>query len=152
MVGLSPVQAVVLLCAAAGVGVLAWRRRRALRAGSEAGVVAMAIIWPAVIALVLVGVQGAVVFYAKQVAITAAQEGVRTERVGGDGQSAATSAAESRGGRTVSDPRASVSETATDVEVTVTVQATSLLPLFGDFEVTQSAHGPVERFTEDTTP
>lgn len=131
------------------------RRCRPRRAdlGSERGsaTLELAVVFPVFLLLLISAVQAGLYFYARAIALSAAQEGVQAARLQqhtvDDGVTAARSYAMHAGGGSlhavVVDTTGS---TATSVRITVTGTAPSLLPGI-DLGVSQQAAGPVERFT-----
>lgn len=113
----------------------------------------LAILWPAILLLIFGGVQVATYFTARTVALSAAQIGVGTARqydgTDAEGKAAAEAYLEQAGdwlvGWQVQDPVRD--EDAGEVSVTVTGDALSLVPGLS-WEIEQTAHGTIERFTE----
>jgi Flp pilus assembly protein TadG len=111
----------------------------------------MVILMPALFAVMFLGVQGALYYHARTVAIAAAQEGARAagaeNGTPGDGVSAASSFVADAGGNDVL-PGAHVSggRSATTATVSVTGTSLSVIPGWSP-AVTQSASVPVERIT-----
>lgn len=117
----------------------------------------IAILAPALLLLIFSIVQAGLWFYARSLALAAAQEGVTSGRAYGadadTGISRAQSFLDQQAGDSLT--RTSVSSagsTATVVRIQVSGRALSVLPGVPGFEVTQSAVGSVERFTTDGTP
>ena len=117
--------------------------------------VELAILVPAILVLLFASIQVAAIFLARAVALGAAQEAVNTVRVlDGPPDSAGTAAANEFVGRSgdwltgQQVYRSSPPEDETQVSFTVQGKALSILP-WVDFTVRQTAHGTVERFTED---
>ena len=131
------------------------------RAGSQAGrrlsgergaaSVELAVTFPVVLLLVMTLIQAALWFYARSVALGAAQEGAREGRVQPASTARAQSAAEGFLDQTaadlLTDRDVSVTGSATMVAVTVTGTSISLFPGLSGWSVTQTAVGPVERPT-----
>ena len=112
----------------------------------------LVIIFPAVLALIFGGVQTALYFYARNVAIAAAQEGARAAgaQTGSAGAGAAAAADFIiRAGGPDALPASSVSgsRSATTATVTVRGRSLSLVPGYAGIDITQSASVPVERIT-----
>jgi len=112
----------------------------------------LVIIFPAVLALIFGGVQTALYFYARNVAIAAAQEGARAAGAQYGSASAGTAAASdfiARAGGADALPAASVSGNRSGTTATVTVRgrSLSLVPGYSGINITQSASVPVERIT-----
>lgn len=122
------------------------------REGDRGGaVVELAILWPVIVLVVFGAVQVTTYFTARTVALSAAQVGVATERrydaVPGSGRDRAEEFLDNSGDwladATVDEP------VRTDEEVFVTVHGRALSIVPGlSWEIQQSAHGTVERFTE----
>lgn len=111
----------------------------------------MAIIFPFVLLATVAVIQASMWYYARQIALTAAREGVTAARA--YQASPADGAARSRDvlGRTAGDSLRGYSVTASSngqrVRVQVSGTAMSMIPGISGLEVTQSAYGPVERWT-----
>ena len=111
----------------------------------------MVILLPALFAVMFLGMQAALFYHARTVAIAAAQEGAKA--AGGetgndsDGVSAATSfVADAGGDNVLPGASATADRTATTVTVTVTGHSLSVIPGWSP-RVVQSATLPVERLT-----
>ncbi len=111
----------------------------------------LVILLPALFAVMFLGMQAALIYHARTVAIAAAQEGARA--AGGengkssDGISAASAFITDAGGADVlSAVNATANRTATTVTVTVTGHSLSVIPGWNPV-ITQSASLPVERLT-----
>ena len=109
------------------------------------------ILLPALFAVMFLGMQAALIYHARTVAIAAAQEGARA--AGGendkssDGISAASAFITDAGGADVlSGASATANRTPTSVTVTVTGHSLSVIPGWNPV-ITQSASLPVERLT-----
>ena len=112
----------------------------------------LVIIFPAVLALIFGGVQTALYFYARNVAIAAAQEGARAAGAQYGSASGGTAAAAdfiARAGGADALPDSSVSgnRSATTATITVRGRSLSLVPGYSGINITQSASVPVERIT-----
>ncbi|MGW7063531.1 TadE family protein [Streptomyces sp. NPDC054904] len=112
----------------------------------------MAIVFPFVILITVAVVQAAMWFFARNIALTAAREGVAAARVYQAPESAGAARARETLGRiagdSLSDPTVSTTgSTATEVRVTVTGTAPSLIPGLSGLSVSQSAGAPRERWT-----
>ncbi len=112
----------------------------------------LVIVFPAVLALIFGGVQTALYFYARNVAIAAAQEGARAAGAQTGSAGAGTAAAAdfiARAGGPDALPASSVSgsRSATTATVTVRGRSLSLVPGYAGIDITQSASVPVERIT-----
>ena len=112
----------------------------------------MVILLPALFLVMFLGMQAALYFHAKQVAIAAAQEGAR--EAGSENGSQESGVAVARdfiggagGPDVLTGSEVSGSRTATTATVTVTGQSLSVIPGW-KVTITQSASVPVERLTE----
>ena len=113
--------------------------------------VELAVTFPVVLLLVMTLIQTALWFYARSIALGAAQEGAREGRV----QPASTARAESAAAGfldqtaqdLLSDRTVTVAGSPSSIEVTVTGTSISLIPGLSGWSVTQTAVGPVERPT-----
>lgn len=99
----------------------------------------------------LMVVQVALVFYARSVALGAATQGANAGRQHGSTDAAARANANDflrSIGPGLQAPVVTVRRDAANTEVTVVVtgHAVTLIPFLGPFEVSQQAHGPVERW------
>ncbi|GHD79804.1 TadE family protein [Streptomyces goshikiensis] len=112
----------------------------------------MAIVFPFILLVTVAVVQASMWVYARNIALTAAREGVAAARVyqapEGAGAAQATEtlgriAGDSLAGRSVS----TTGSSATEVRVTVTGRALSLIPGLSGLSVSQSASAPRERWT-----
>ncbi len=130
-----------------------WRKWRGRLAGDRGDAsVQMAIVFPFVIVLTIAVVQASMWYYARQIALAAARDGVTAGRTYQAGTSDAAARARQVLDRTAGDSLrgATVStagSTGGRVRVQVRGTAPSLLPFVSGLSVTQSASGPVERFT-----
>lgn len=113
----------------------------------------LVVVFPVVLLLIIGGVQGALYYHARSVALAAAQEGARAAAAEGAtpgaGQAAAAAFIAATGGDDVL-PGAQVdaTRTPTTAAVTVTGRALTVLAVPGlDLRVAQSATLPVERIT-----
>jgi|SRR5579885_3485479 len=127
------------------------RRRLLTRSEPDAGysVLEAAIVLPVVFLLLMVIVQWAIVWHARNVAEAAAQEGLRTA-------AAYTATAEAGRADTVNylaqvaphalpDPQVTVTRGPTAVTVSVHARVMTLIP-FGHFSVDETVSGPIETF------
>ena len=129
--------------------------RRGDSRGAEAGQrgsnpVEFAIVATVMLTLAFVVVQAALVFYAQSIALGAATQGVNAAR----GYQSSAGAGEDHArdflaaaGTGLTDQRVSASRGGTEVSVTVSGRAISVLP-YVNFAVRRTAHGPVERVTQ----
>jgi Flp pilus assembly protein TadG len=111
----------------------------------------LVILLPALFAVMFLGMQAALFYHARTVAIAAAQEGARAAGAengkSSDGISAASTFITDAGGDDVlSGASATANRTATTVTVTVTGHSLSVIPGWNP-AITQSASLPVERLT-----
>ncbi|MFF4344763.1 TadE/TadG family type IV pilus assembly protein [Kitasatospora sp. NPDC001540] len=127
---------------------------RRLREGEERGDASIetTIVFPFVLLFTVMVVQAVMWYYAREVAQTAAREGVVAARTYGSNAAAgvarANEAAVRLGGSALRSPHASSSgSSATRITITVTGQAQSLVPGVSGFSVSQSASAPVEKWT-----
>jgi hypothetical protein len=110
------------------------------------------VLFPAVLLATFGLVQGALYYHARDVALAAATDGLTAARTragsGEEGRQAAAAFIERAGGGDVL-LGASVSSvrTPTTARVTVTGRTLSLVPGLAGWSVSQTASGPVERFT-----
>ncbi|WP_435850384.1 TadE/TadG family type IV pilus assembly protein [Streptomyces massasporeus] len=111
----------------------------------------MAIIFPFVLLATVAVIQASMWYYARQIALTAAREGLTAARA--YESSTADGAAQARDvlGRTAGDSLRGYSVSASSdgqrVRVEVSGTALSMIPGLSGLQVTQSASGPVERWT-----
>ena len=125
--------------------------RTAIRRERGSSSIQMVMLMPALFSIMFLGMQGALYYHARTVAIAAAQEGARA--AGGQngtaagGVSAASSFVSDAGGKDVL-PGAQVTggRSATTATVTVTGASLSVIPGWS-LAVSQSASVPVERIT-----
>ena len=133
--------------------------RTRYRYGGDVGSasVEIAILGPALLLLVFAIVQGGLWFYAHNLALAAAEEGVTTGAAYGARPDAGVAptrnfldqqAGDSLTATTIS----SAGSTPTVVRIAVTGRSLSVLPGVPGIEVTATAVGPVERFTTDSAP
>ncbi|MFD8049520.1 TadE family protein [Streptomyces sp. Tu102] len=127
-----------------------WRGRRWRDDRGDASI-QMAIIFPFVLFATVAVVQASMWFYARQIALTAAREGVSAARA--YESSPAEGAAQARDvlTRTAGDSLTGYSVSASSdgqrVRVEVSGSALSMIPGVSGLQITQSASGPVERWT-----
>ncbi|MGW7824653.1 TadE/TadG family type IV pilus assembly protein [Streptomyces puniciscabiei] len=129
----------------------AWWQGRRWRDDRGDTSVQMAIVFPFVLLATVAVIQVSMWYYARQIALTAAREGVSAARA--YQSSPADGAAQARNvlGRTAGDSLSgysvSVSSDGQRVRVQVSGTALSMIPGVPGLQVTQSASGPVERWT-----
>ena len=126
------------------------RRRRRDERGSVT--IQMVFLMPALFLVMFLGVQGALYYHAREVALAAAQEGAREagseNGTRGAGVATANTFLRDAGGSEVMTAiSVSGSRTTTTATVTVTGKSLSVIPSW-HVTVTQSASVPVERLTE----
>ena len=129
------------------------QRRRTAAGPSERGSasIQMVLLLPVLFTVMFLGMQAALFYHARSVAIAAATEGARASSVengtGGAGAAAAASfVAAAGGGDVLKAARINSSRTAQVATVTVTVTSLSVIPGWSP-SVRQSATVPVERIT-----
>lgn len=127
----------------------ATRRRRDERGSTT---LELAVLFPVVLLIIFMAIQGALYFHARSVALSAAQEGVRVAKAengsAGAGSGAAKGfVAQSGGDGVLRDLGVSAQRSATTASVTVTGRPLSVIPGVLNFSVKQTAEAPVERFT-----
>lgn len=117
----------------------------------------MIFITPIVFFIVMLVIQFALWYHARQVVTAAAAEGARAARVATAAPDDAATAGHDRalsfiatlGGSAVSDPEVAVTRTATTVTVEVDASAMSIVPGL-DLRATARSVSPVERFEPDS--
>jgi hypothetical protein len=111
----------------------------------------MAIIFPFVLLAALAVVQASMWYYARQIALTGAREGASAARGYRSGPADGAARARDVLGRTAGDSLSGYSVSAGSdgqrVRVQVSGTALSMIPGLPGLRVTQSASGPVERWT-----
>lgn len=125
------------------------RAHRRLSGERGAASVELAVTFPVVLLLVMTLIQASLWFYARSVALGAAQEGAREGRVQPASTARAQFAAEGFLDQTAQDlltgRDVTVNGSPASIEVTVTGTSLSLFPGLSGWSVTQTAVGPVER-------
>lgn len=111
----------------------------------------LVVLMPALFSVMFLGMQGALFYHARTVAMAAAQEGARTAAgLTGNGPAGAQDAysfiAGAGGADVLEAPQVTISRSATTATVTVTGVSLSVIPGWSPI-VTQSASVPVERIT-----
>ena len=114
-------------------------------------------LFPVVLVATFALIQGALYYHARDVALAAASDGLTAARArtGSDteGRDAASAFLQRAGGDDVLQGSSVTSvRTATTATVTVTGRTLSLVPGLPGWSVSQSASGPVERFTRAGQP
>jgi Flp pilus assembly protein TadG len=128
------------------------RSLRASRSARERGAssIEMVLALPIVLTVLFLAVQAGMWFYARSIALAAAQSGARTSAMLGStldqGLADARSFATRAGGTTLSGVTVTGHRSATSTTVRVTGRTVRLVP-FMDLAVTQTATLPVERYT-----
>ena len=128
-------------------------RRRVLPASDRGSItLELAIVFPVLLLIVTALIQYALWFHARSLALAAAQQGVSVARAyqsaSAAGRDSALSFITEHGSDTLLNPTATVSSPATgQVQVVVSGRSVSVLPGVAGIAVSQSAAGPVERFT-----
>lgn len=111
----------------------------------------LAVVFPAVLLLVFLTVQTGIYYYARTLALTAAQEGLReTSTLTGtptQGTDKATSFLDRTADGWVTGPTVTTDRSATTATVTVTGRSISLIPGVPGLPIHQQATGPVEHPT-----
>ncbi|MBQ0953797.1 MULTISPECIES: TadE family protein [Streptomyces] len=128
-----------------------WRRRRRADDRGDASI-QMAIVFPFVLLATIAVIQASMWYYARQIALTAAREGVTAARTYQAGPADGTARARQVLERTAGDSLRSVSVSARSdgerVRVQVSGTAQSMIPGVPGLTITQSASGPVERWVQ----
>lgn len=123
------------------------RRRRDQR-GSVS--IELVILLPALFAVLFVGMQAALYYHARTVAIAAAQEGARAAGAEGGSESRGVNAAQDFiadvGDDALQDPAAAAERTATTATVVIEARSLSVIPGWNP-TIRQSATVPIERLT-----
>ncbi len=122
------------------------------RRGPDRGSVTLefAILIPGVLAMMFLCIQVALFSYARSVALTAAEEGVNAQRAYGAPAGAGKAKAKAfidRQGNTLTGATITTAIVGGEVRITVTATSPSLIPGFSGYTVSQSASGPVEKFS-----
>ncbi|MFF4121309.1 TadE/TadG family type IV pilus assembly protein [Streptomyces sp. NPDC001714] len=111
----------------------------------------MAIVFPFVLLATIAVIQASMWYYARQIALTAAREGLTAARAYQAGPADGAAQARSVLGRTAGDSLSgysvAASTTGQRVRVQVSGTALSMIPGVPGLTITQSASGPVERWT-----
>ncbi|MFF0386837.1 TadE family protein [Streptomyces sp. NPDC004286] len=128
-----------------------WRTRLAVRGDQGETAVSMAIVFPFVLLVTVAVVQASMWYYARQIALTAAREGVTAARAYQAGPGEGAARAQNVLARTAGDSlrgyAVSAGSTGQRVQVRVSGTAQSMIPGLSGLRITQSASGPVERWT-----
>ena len=111
----------------------------------------MAIIFPFVLLATVAVIQTAMWYYARQIALTAAREGLTAARAYQSSPAAGAAQAQAVLGRSAGDSLRGYSVSASSdgqrVRVQVSGRALSMIPGVSGLQITQSASGPLERWT-----
>ncbi|MCX5261806.1 pilus assembly protein [Streptomyces canus] len=111
----------------------------------------MAIIFPFVLLATVAVIQASMWYYARQIALTAAREGLTAARAYESNPADGTSRARDVLGRTAGDSLRGYSVSSSSdgqrVRVQVSGTALSMIPGVAGLQITQSASGPLERWT-----
>jgi Flp pilus assembly protein TadG len=111
----------------------------------------MAIIFPFVLLAAIAVIQASLWYYARQIALTAAREGLSAARAyqstPADGAVQARDVLGRTAGDSLRNYRVSASSDGQRVRVQVSGTALSMIPGVSGLQITQSASGPVERWT-----
>ncbi|MFC1419565.1 TadE family protein [Streptacidiphilus cavernicola] len=118
--------------------------------------ISLAMVFPLVFALILLTVQGALWWYDRQIALSAARQGSEAAssfQADPDAGETAANLFLDQVGDGLTERRVTVSPVTADsvtVTSTVTVRTQSLLPFLPGILITQTVVAPVERFVPDT--
>ncbi|WP_194859084.1 TadE/TadG family type IV pilus assembly protein [Streptomyces sp. SUK 48] len=111
----------------------------------------MAIVFPLVLLATVAVIQASMWYYARQIALTAAREGATAARAyqssPADGAAQARAVLRRTAGGSLNGYRVYASSDGQRVRVRVSGTALSMIPGLSDLRITQSASGPVERWT-----
>ncbi|MGW7068799.1 TadE family protein [Streptomyces sp. NPDC054855] len=111
----------------------------------------MAIVFPFVLLVAIAVIQASMWYFAREIALTAAREGLsaaRSYKAGpGDGAQRAREVLSRTAGDSLMGSSVSAGSTDERVNVQVSGTAQSMLPGVPGLRITQSASGPVERWT-----
>ncbi|MFF8638959.1 TadE family protein [Streptomyces pilosus] len=127
-----------------------WRGRRWADDRGDASI-QMAIVYPFVLLVAIAVIQASVWYYARQIALTAAREGVTAARAyqasPADGAARAREVLGRTAGDSLRSPTVTAGSTGERIRIQVSGTAQSLIPGIPGLTITQSASGPVERWT-----
>jgi Flp pilus assembly protein TadG len=119
----------------------------------------LTVLFPVLLLLIFGVIQGALLFHGRNVALAAAEQGVRAARLDGQPNPAGTAQQQARQflvdtGELDNLSELSIVPTVNDAQVRVTVSArtVSLLPGLPGPRVSQTAAGSLERFTSRSSP
>ncbi|MGW3681242.1 TadE/TadG family type IV pilus assembly protein [Streptomyces prasinus] len=127
-----------------------WRGRRWADDRGDASI-QMAIVYPFVLLAAIAVIQASMWYYARQIALTAAREGVTAARAyqasPADGVAQAREVLGRTAGDSLRSPAVTVGSTGERIRIQVSGTAQSMIPGIPGLTITQSASGPVERWT-----
>lgn len=127
-----------------------WWKGRRWREDRGDTSIQMAIIFPFVLLATVAVVQACMWYYARQIALTAAREGVSAARAyqsgPADGAAQAERVLERTAGDSLNNYSVAVGSNGLRVRVQVSGTAMSMIPGVSGLQVSQSASGPVERW------
>lgn len=128
-----------------------WWQGRRWRDDRGDTAIQMAIIFPFVLLATVAVIQASMWYYARQIALTAAREGLTAARAYESNPADGAAQARDVLGRTAGDSLRGYSVSASSdgqrVRVEVSGTALSMIPGLSGLQVSQSASGPVERWT-----
>jgi hypothetical protein len=133
---------------------MALHHLRGRRCDRGSSTIEMAILWPAIVATLFGAIQTACYFTARTVALTAAQAAVTAERQLGTTEEVGIGHAEeliAQSGDWLRDAMVRPPDYSDDgfsVSYTVQGRALSLVPWLTTWEISQTAHGTLEQWTE----
>lgn len=129
--------------------------RRGVRDRGSASV-ELVILFPALLLVVTALIQYALWFHARSLALAAAQEGVTAARSyhsdPAAGRNAALSFVAEHGAGTLLNASATATSAGDHVDIVVTGRSLAIVPGATGLAITQSATGPIERFTTAGAP
>lgn len=138
------------------IGIRASTGRRSERG---AATLELVVLFPVLLLIIFGVIQGALYYHGRNVALAAAEQGVRAGRTDAAGDPAAVAAQQARQFLTdtgeldnLTDLVITPTVTGDRVRVTVTARTVSLLPGVPGPQVSQTASGSRERFTSPSTP
>ncbi|MGW1290950.1 TadE/TadG family type IV pilus assembly protein [Streptomyces sp. NPDC002586] len=130
---------------------ISWWQERGWRDDRGDTSIQMAIVFPFVLLATVAVIQASLWYYARQIAVTAAREGATAARAYQSSPAQGAERARSVLARTAGDSlrgyTVSASSDGQRVRVEVSGTALSMIPGLSGLQVTQSASGPVERWT-----
>ncbi|MFM9632589.1 MULTISPECIES: TadE/TadG family type IV pilus assembly protein [Streptomyces] len=128
-----------------------WRRARRRHDDRGDTSIQMAIVYPFVLLATIAVIQASMWYYARQIALTAAREGASAARAykagPADGTARAHEVLERAAGDSLNGYSVSVTSNGQRIQVQVSGTAMSMIPGISGLQVSQSASGPVERWT-----